>query len=205
MLPQVPVQLAQDNLSDMWFERLISVSQDIWGKAAVDGLYAPKEGTKDTCGDAISWSQGNVEAMIRPIPLEESIPVFTPISKRKKRNVHVVQSLERRFTRSCLNEEGYRLAPVLAVQPKIKKVPRAKLLVGPTAAEEVQMSKKKQKKKLADDQGEQQSQQDIPVTPVHVLQRVGRELGIASEKLTKDLLEADPRVKKNAEANEDTT
>jgi hypothetical protein len=34
---------------------------------------------------------------------------------------------------------------------------------------------------------------------------VGRELGIASEKLTKDLLEADPSVKKNAEANEDTT
>jgi hypothetical protein len=102
-----------------------------------------------------------------------------------------------------LNVEGYRPAPILAVQPKIKKIPRAKLLVRPD--EEVQMSKKKQKKQLVDDHGEQQSQQDIPVTPVHVLQRVGRELGIAPEKLTKDLLEADPSVKKNAEANEDTT
>jgi hypothetical protein len=34
---------------------------------------------------------------------------------------------------------------------------------------------------------------------------VGRELGIAAEKLTKDQLEADPGVKKNADVNEDTT
>jgi hypothetical protein len=66
-----------------------------------------------------------------------------------------------------LNEEGYRPTPILVVQPKIKKIPRAKLLIG--SAEEVPMSKKKQKKKLDDDQGEQQSQHDIPVTPVHVL------------------------------------
>ncbi|KAK1668231.1 hypothetical protein QYE76_056390 [Lolium multiflorum] len=135
----------------------------------------------------------------RPTPLEESVPVFTPISKRKKRNVHAVQSLERRFTRSCLNVEGYRPAPILDVQPKIKKIPRAKLLVGPD--EVVQMSKKKRSKLMI----KESNLQDIPVTPVHVLQRVGRELGIAPEKLTKDLLEADPVVKKNVEANDDTT
>jgi hypothetical protein len=89
------------------------------------------------------------------------------------------------------------------VQPKIKKIPRAKLLIGP--AEDVPMSKKNHKKKPDDDLGEQQFQQDIPITPVHVLQRVGRELGIAAEKLTKDQLEADPGVKKNADVNEDTT
>jgi hypothetical protein len=99
--------------------------------------------------------------------LEESVTVATPISKRKKRSIHDVQSQERRFTRSCLNEEGYRPKPILAVQPKIKKIPRAKLLIGP--AEDVPMSKKKHKKKLDDDLGEQQFQQDIPITLVHVL------------------------------------
>jgi hypothetical protein len=87
------------------------------------------------------------------------------------------------------------------VQPKIKKPPRAKLLVG--AGEGEKLSKKKHKKNLHEDQGELNAQEEIPITPVHVLQRVGRELGIASEKLTKDQLEADPVVKKKTCANED--
>jgi hypothetical protein len=203
MLPQVSVQLVQDKVTDMCFERLISVSKDIWGKAVASGLCATKDGTKTIYWEDDTFSQENVEAMGRPTHLEESVTVATPISKRKKRNIHAVQSQERRFTRSCLKEEGYRPKPILAVQPKIKKIPRAKLLIGP--AEDVPMSKKNHKKKPDDDLGEQQFQQDIPITPVHVLQRVGRELGIAAEKLTKDQLEADPGVKKNADVNEDTT
>jgi hypothetical protein len=42
---------------------------------------------------------------------------------------------------------------------------------------------------------DEQANQNIhtPQTPIPVMQRVGRELGIASEKLTKELLEAAPK------------
>jgi hypothetical protein len=33
-----------------------------------------------------------------------------------------------------------------------------------------------------------------PTTPIHVLQRIGRQLGIAEEKFTKENLEATPKV-----------
>jgi hypothetical protein len=65
---------------------------------------------------------------------------------------------------------------------------RAKLLVVADKAEEE--GEKQQEKST------QEAQEEIHVTPVHILQRVGRELGIAPEKLTKNQLEADPVVKK---------
>ncbi|KAM0868195.1 hypothetical protein ACQ4PT_041499 [Festuca glaucescens] len=80
----------------------------------------------------------------------------------------------------------------------VPMVPRAKMLVGVDKAEKV--GEKQQKRPMQEDQG---VQEEIHVTPVHVLQRVGRELGIAPERLTKDQLEADPVVKKKTGANED--
>jgi hypothetical protein len=60
-------------------------------------------------------------------------PVFsaTPASdakvKQRRRRKQVVQSTERRFTRSCLNKEGYRPTPVVDSKARPKKRPRAKL------------------------------------------------------------------------------
>jgi hypothetical protein len=201
VIPSLFVQLVQEKVPYLYFDRLINVSEDIWGKSFASGICAVKGGPNVVICEEITPSQDNVPTTAGPSALEENISVVTPMSKRKKINVPVVQSLERRFTRSYLNEEGYMPRLVLAVQPKIKKLPRAKLLVGVDEGE--QTSKKKQKKNLHEDQGEPRAQEEIPVTPVHVLQRFGRELGIASEKLTKDQLEADPVVKKKTGANED--
>jgi uncharacterized Fe-S center protein len=41
--------------------------------------------------------------------------------RRAKSTASLVQPTERRFTRSCLKTDGYRPAPILAMQPKIKK------------------------------------------------------------------------------------
>jgi hypothetical protein len=52
-----------------------------------------------------------------------------PKKRRTKATAPLVQSTERRFTRSCLKMDGYRPTPVLAVQPKIRKKVRAKNLL----------------------------------------------------------------------------
>jgi hypothetical protein len=54
--------------------------------------------------------------------------VLIPRTKKRRANATapLVQSAERRFTRSCLKMYGYRPTPVLAVQPKNRKKVRAK-------------------------------------------------------------------------------
>jgi hypothetical protein len=80
---------------------------------------------------------------------------------------------------------------------KPKSKPRAKFLL-----QCVQEEKHQGKKSEAVSDNSQQSVCQIkhkdqpkipsPATPIPIMQRVGRELGISPDKLTKELLEADP-------------
>ncbi|KAM0841196.1 hypothetical protein ACQ4PT_059175 [Festuca glaucescens] len=82
------------------------------------------------------------------------------------------------------------------VEPKIKKKSRAKMLLVTSSSSDKEGTRDK---KVEGETGE--TGDHIPVTPLHVMQRVGVALGIAPEKLTKEQLEADP---KEAEPVEDT-
>jgi hypothetical protein len=121
---------------------------------------------------------------------EEGIAVTATPTVSKKRGTRskvkaqLVQSEERRFTRSCL-KEGYKPKPVLSVQPKIKKKARAKLLIQNAEKEEEESSQAKDDTEVLEE--------TYPVTPVHVLQRVGLSLGIAPSKLTQEQLEAEAK------------
>jgi hypothetical protein len=112
----------------------------------------------------------------------------TVMSKRRgtrsKPQAQLVQSEERRFTRSCL-KEGYKPKPVLSVQPKIKKKSRAKQLI--------QNAEKEEEKSRQDNEDTEVPEDTYPVTTVHVLQRVGLSLGIAPSKLTQEQLEAEAK------------
>jgi hypothetical protein len=102
----------------------------------------------------------------------------------------LVQSNDRRFTRSCL-KDGYSHAPVLEAPPKKKAKGRAKLLVVQVDAQHAGSSTP------SSDTNNHTENEDgfirTPATPIHVLQRVGRQLGIAEENLTKEKLEAAPK------------
>jgi hypothetical protein len=116
--------------------------------------------------------------------------------KKKKSASSIVQPTERRFTRSYLKTDGYGPAPVLVVQPKIKKKVRAKNLL-------LEMEKEAtQQQEEAQDQEEQQ-QVPAPPIPLAVMQRVGQSLGIAADKLSKEQLEAVPEDKKGGEPADD--
>jgi hypothetical protein len=123
--------------------------------------------------------------MILQGPEEEITVTVTPLVMNKKKGrrckSQLVQPTERRFTRSCLAEEN-KPKPVMSVQPKIKKKSRAKLLIQKAEEEEEEISQDTEEKVAAEE--------DYPVTPVHVLQRVGLSLGIDPSKLTQDQLKA---------------
>ena len=94
-----------------------------------------KEGSMLACFKQ-SWSSSwHSEGKVGVIEeMEEQTPVKprTVVVKsrgRKKYATPLVQSSERRFTRSCLNLDGYRPAPILSAQPKIKKKSRARNLL----------------------------------------------------------------------------
>ncbi|KAM0838317.1 hypothetical protein ACQ4PT_061055 [Festuca glaucescens] len=61
--------------------------------------------------------------------LDLTMSVTAKRRKVRKAATPLVQSSERRFTRSCLKTDGYRPKPILAVQPKIKKKTRARNLL----------------------------------------------------------------------------
>jgi hypothetical protein len=115
------------------------------------------------------------------LTVDVSMTLSNPKKRRNKRSATpVVQLSERRFTRSCLNKEGYRPQPMLTVEPKIKKKSRAKLLLVNTPSEEADDMKDQEEKEGSTGHAEHH----IPVTPLHVMQRVGAALGIAPKKLT---------------------
>ncbi|KAM0913458.1 hypothetical protein ACQ4PT_012159 [Festuca glaucescens] len=116
----------------------------------------------------------------------EDLPMSATVRKRKVRKAiaPLVQSTERRFTRSCLKTDGYRPKPILVVQPKIKKKSRAKCLL-------MSLEKEAQQQEQGKEQSDEEQVQ-VPITPIVVMQRVGLALGIAPEKLSKEQLEAEP-------------
>jgi hypothetical protein len=148
-----------------------------------------QEDEKQEVGDTVEMAQ----------TVEVTVSFSTP-KKRRARKVAtpVVQLSERRFTRSCLKMEGYRPQPMLTAQPNIKKKSRAKLLLVNSSSErpaEVQDKEEEGSTGHAEHQ--------IPVTPLHVIQRVGTALGISPAKLTREQLEADPKEAKSKEGPND--
>jgi hypothetical protein len=141
------------------------------------------------------WSDGeNKESRIVEDEdmMSGQLTLQTPKKRKQNRKVvPLVENSERRFTRSCLNKEGYRPKPVLDIQPKIKKKSRAKLLLV-RAEENDEQEQYNMHNEDTREEGTEESNADIPATPLPVLQSVGIALGIAPEKLTKDQLEAEP-------------
>jgi hypothetical protein len=87
-----------------------------------------------------------------------------------------------------LKSDGYKAKAVLDGEPKKKKLNRAKLLVvnqSSTVMENAEVS-------LEQTAQIDQEEEEIPVTPIMVMQNVGLALGIPPKKLTKEQLEAGP-------------
>lgn len=107
-------------------------------------------------------------------------------TKRKKALVPVVDTTVRRCTRGSIKRDGYKpiLQELPMAQPK-KKKPRSKPM-----GEERQSAA--QVPHMEEKSGS--DRQLPPETPVKVIQKIGAELEIAPEKLTVELLMADPVV-----------
>jgi hypothetical protein len=119
-------------------------------------------------------------------PLFACSPVSVPKKRGRPRKmqVPVVEPENRRFTRSSLKLQGYKPKPVIEKVKPMKT--RAKLLV--------RRFDQSIGRDSVSDRDEQENQNiHTPQTPIPVMQRVGRELGIAPEKLSKELLEAAPK------------
>jgi hypothetical protein len=102
----------------------------------------------------------------------------------RKMQVPVVEPENRRFTRSSLKLQGYK--PKLVIEKVKPMKTRAKLLV-----RQFDQSMARDSASARDEQANQNIH--TPQTPIPVMQRVSRELGIAPEKRTKELLEAAPK------------
>jgi hypothetical protein len=128
---------------------------------------------------------------------QHDVPTPRAKKKRAKATASLVQSAERRFTRSCLKLDGYRPTPVLAVQPKIRKKVRAKNLL-------VTMEKEAEEQKQGQKEEEKRNEEQtvpVPPIPLALLQRVGHSLGIAPDKLSKEQLEAGPDDERGKESS----
>jgi hypothetical protein len=116
-------------------------------------------------------------------------PVFaaTPVSSLRKKGrgrprkiqAPLVEPENRRFTRSSLKSNGFRPSPVVQQMARPKKKPRAKMLICQGTMDEEGQSGSKEKVQ-------------IPATPIQTMQKVGVELGIDPEKLSREKLEAAP-------------
>jgi hypothetical protein len=128
----------------------------------------------------------------------ESMGKISVKSRGKKKVNQVVQPSERRFTRSSLKLDGYKAKPVDALKQTPRKKPRAKMLLVTTPPGEESSTKKNQQQ----DQGNSAEDDQIPATPINVLQRVGTHLGIDRAKITKEKLEADPKNKAQSSSDD---
>jgi hypothetical protein len=156
--------------------------------------------------------------MEEPISLNHSqcLPIFTgtpdsaAVKKRgRKARTLVLQPTVRRFTRSCLNKEGYRPKALEIQQVQPKKKPRAKLWLveedfGKMTEEIKDQNNNAERKEMPTAAGnEEEDGVSIPITPILVMQRVGVELGIDPAKLTKEQLTAEPRVSSTSSSDDD--
>jgi hypothetical protein len=147
---------------------------------------------------ALSFDNLDAEGEVSLGPLDR---MDSPVSRPKKRGrpkksearVTVVQSGDRRFTRSSLKLDGFRPKPVIEKASAKKKFPRAKSLLYDCAVEI-----ETQKQNSSNERFSDRKRIQTPETPIPVMQRVGKELGISPDKLTKERLEADPS---SSEAN----
>jgi rRNA processing protein Gar1 len=161
--------------------------------ASMSVVELQKEGSMMACFKQLESSSGHsgenegvIEVMGEQTPVKSKDEVVKSRG-RKKYATPLVQSSERRFTRSCLNLDGYKPAPILSVQPKIKKKSRARNLL---VTEEEKDQSPRQDEPTA--RYDEESQAQAPAIPIAVLQRVGQALGIAADKLSKEQLEAAP-------------
>jgi hypothetical protein len=178
-------------------------------------IAAPLQGSLFAFIDKSVWEKskmgGNCSVLLQEdeqktgdgVEMVHSVDVSVSFSTPKKRKAGkvatpVVQLSERRFTRSCLKMEGYRPQPMLTIQPKIKKKSRAKLLLVNSSSEKPDDVSDKE-----EDGSTDHAEPQIPVTPIHVMQRVGTALGIPPAKLTREQLEADPMEAKHKEGSND--
>jgi hypothetical protein len=129
-------------------------------------------------------------------------PVSVPKKRGRPRKVQppLVEPANRHFTRSSLKLDGYRSRPVIE-KTKKKVQPRAKLLLSQATSENLVQSAMhpdnvaEEMVKITpanEDDGAGGATVQTPETPIPVLQRVGRQLGISPDKLTKEVLEAAP-------------
>jgi hypothetical protein len=129
-------------------------------------------------------------------------PVSVPKKRGRPRKVQppLVEPANRCFTRSSLKLDGYRPRPVIE-KTKKKVQPRAKLLLSQVTSENLVQSARhsdnvaKEIVKVTtanEEDGDEGATVQTPETPIPVLQRVGRQLGISPDKLTKEVLEAAP-------------
>ncbi|KAM0867046.1 hypothetical protein ACQ4PT_042252 [Festuca glaucescens] len=181
-----------------------------------DQHFDSADGTTDSVGEQITADElaDRVVVLPKERPVARSLDfdkptdeftstVFsaTPMTAKTKRGrkskTLVVQPEECRFTLSYLKKDGHRPAPVLAVQPRPKKKARAKFLLVLPQDEEAEAEE------ATAQEEDDQEYINIPATPIAVMQRVGSELGIAPEKLTKEKLEADPASSPSTDAHDD--
>jgi hypothetical protein len=125
--------------------------------------------------------------------------------RQRKVSAPLVQSTSRRFTRSCLKLDGYRPKPILDSQPKTKKRCRAKQLVKELEKDHVQGTDDNGDSSADIGLGKEQDfeAESVPETPLRVMQHVGIALGISPDKLTKEQLDADPKISKKNKSNDD--
>ncbi|KAM0821255.1 hypothetical protein ACQ4PT_072383 [Festuca glaucescens] len=102
-----------------------------WDKRIIEKYDASvQNGSKDAAPTALVMDSDILQGQTSSPMENREVLVSTPKRKRaRKSETPVVQLSERRFTRSCLSKDGYRPKPLLAVEPKIKKKPRAKMLL----------------------------------------------------------------------------
>jgi hypothetical protein len=135
---------------------------------------------------------------------DEDSQICTPIlavssvtaPKKRTRKTLVVLPEQRRFTRSCLKNDGCRPAPVLSAQPRLKKKVRAKFLLE-------NLKQQGDADVCQDSEEVDPEQMNIPATPIHVMQKVGEDLGMDPSKLTREQLEAEPDSSSATNSNDD--
>ena len=112
--------------------------------------------------------------------------------RRKKPATPVVDNAFKRVTRSSKKNDGYRPTPVIDGQIRAKKraCRKPNLSKGQTTSE-------------AEGSKNAQDREEIPETPISIMQHVGIQLGIDPAKLTKEKLEAAPELDKSSEASDD--
>jgi hypothetical protein len=186
---KVPVSLS--SISFGWVIRSWqeAFSDDVSWKITVDQsvqtrkMVVPRRGV----ARALQFESESQHLVAEDMPSFSASPVTVKKKRTRKAVTPLVQPEGRRFTRSCLKSDGFRPPLIRDSTPKAKKKKiRAKLLIVPADTENLASGNS------ANDNAEQLDDSDnVPATPISVMQNVGVALGIPRQKLTREQLEAD--------------